>query len=156
MSNNAGNLLWNRQSITLATGPALDVDTGLTQVQQDFSQSSVNEPFLGIPGTADPGPGALPASRVQVIPLAPLSGWQFVTHSEPYFNTNTGTVHVAFTFAGEGATTLNALFWDPDTKIGPGQAVPYNAPPIVGGGAPATKPVAKPVAAAPVVAPAKK
>jgi hypothetical protein len=140
ISNNAGNLLWNRQSITLQAGVPTDIDTGLTQVQQDFSQSSVNEPFLGIPGTAAPGPGALPASRVQVIPLAPLAGWQFVTHSEPYFNTSTGTVHVAFTFNGEGATTLNALFWDPDTKIGPGQAVPYNAAPPPGG-APAAKPV---------------
>jgi hypothetical protein len=149
MSNNAGNLLWNRQSITLLAGTPLDVDTGLTQVQQDFSQSSVNEPFLGIPATSDPGPGAQPPSRVQVLPMAPLAGWQLVTHSEPYFNTTTGTVHVVFTFNGEGPTTFNVLFWDPDTKIGPGQAVTYNAPPPPVGGPPAAKPVAKPVAAAP-------
>jgi hypothetical protein len=125
MSTNAGNLLWNRQLLTLQPG-ITDVDTGLTQVQLDFAQSSVNEPFLGIPGTAAPLPGSLPASRVQVIPMAPLVGWQGITHSEPYFNTNTNTVHVAFNNTNEVQASFNVLFWDPDTKIGPGQATPYN------------------------------
>lgn len=126
MSTNAGNLLWNRQRITLAPG-VTDIDTGLTQVQLGFGESSVNEPPLGVSAAAAPAPGTLPASRVQVIPMAPLAGWTGVTHSEPYVNTTTGTVHVAFDNTNEIATTINVLFWDPHTSIGPGQAQTYNA-----------------------------
>jgi hypothetical protein len=64
-----------------------------------------------------------------VIPLAPTSKWNNISHSEPWFNTTTKTVWVTFTNAGEVTlTNLNALFWDPSTLVGPGQADTYNAP----------------------------
>jgi hypothetical protein len=123
MSTNAGQLLWNRQRITLAAGDTL-VDTGIRQVNQNFAANSVGEPNLGIPGIAAPGDGTLPASRVQVIPMAPLSQWTNVDHSEPWVNTATGTVFVTFT--GGGGETINVLFWDPHTAIGPGEAETYH------------------------------
>jgi hypothetical protein len=126
MSTNAGNLLWNRKRFTLPGGTT-DVDTGLEQSSMSFAASSVGEPPLGVPGAASPTPGALPASRVQVIPMSPLPNWANITHGEPYFNTTTNTVHVSFT---NGSTTIeiNALFWDPSTIVGPGLASTYNAP----------------------------
>lgn len=104
----------------------VDVDTGLTQLNKSFAAQSPGEPPLGIAGTAEPAGGALPASRVMVIPMAPLAAWDDITHGEPYFNTTTGTVHVVFTYATEGEITINVLFWDPHTMVGPGEADPYN------------------------------
>lgn len=130
MSTNAGNLLWNRRRITLSGG-ATDVDTGLTQPQQGFGSSSANEPPLGIAGTTPPADGTAPASRVQVCVQAPVAGWTGITHGEPWFDTTTGTVHVEFHNINETPTTINVLFWDPSTLIGPGQADTYNAPLIV-------------------------
>lgn len=127
MSTNAGQLLWNRQRITLTAGP-LNVDTGLRQVNRNFEANSVGEPPLGVAGVAPPAAGTLPASRVQVIPMAPMSGWANVTHSEPWFNTATGTVFVTFTGGGEGGEVINVMFWDPATVAGPGDADTYNAP----------------------------
>ena len=124
MSKNAGNLLWNRRRITVSV--TVDIDTGLTQVGRSFGNSSQSEPPFGVNGTVSPPDGTLPASRVQVIPMAPLSKWATITHGEPYFNTTTGTVHVQFA-TGEGpVTNLNVLFWDPHTVAGPGAAVTYN------------------------------
>lgn len=128
MSTKAGQLLWNRMMIDVASN-GTDCDTGLTQVNKGFESDSVNEPPLGISGTSAPADGARPASRVQVIPLAPLGKWMYITHSEPYFNTTTGTVHVKFYSSAEGGTDdLNVLFWDPHSGIGPGQADTYNLP----------------------------
>lgn len=127
MSTKAGNLLWNRQRITV--GPnSTDVNTGLRQANRSFEASSVGEPPLGIAGVAAPADGALPASRVQVIPLAPTPEWADVTHSEPWFNTATGTVFVTFATTNESTSTINVLFWDPHTLMGPGEADTYNAP----------------------------
>jgi hypothetical protein len=131
----AGALLWNRQRITLAPGFS-SIDTGLTQLNRSFSDMSPNEPTLGV-AAAPPGPadGSLPASRVQVIPMSPLASWGAVTHGEPFVNPATGTVWVTFnnlTIIGEqpASVDINALFWDPHSMVGPGQAVPYNLPPI--------------------------
>ncbi len=112
MSTKAGALLWNRKSLVLAAG-ANDVDTGLTQLNTGFSNSSVNEPGFGTP------------SRIQVMPLAPTASWSQITHSEPVFNTTTKTIHVVFTVAGQEGTTVNVLFWDPHTAVGPGNAHIY-------------------------------
>jgi len=126
MSRKDGALLWNRQRIALPFG-VTDVDTGLTQVSKTFADQSPNEPILGIISTVSPVPGTLPPSRVHVIPLAPTLEWvPDVTHSEPYFNPMTGTVHVEFTNNGR-PVTVNVLFWDPHTLVGPGQADTYNA-----------------------------
>lgn len=114
--------------ITVDGSDTLDVDTGLTQLGKSFAAQSPGEPTLGVAGTSAPAPGALPASRVQVIPLAPLPQWDNITHSEPYFNTTTGTVHVAFTNSDQGNATINVLFWDPHTLVGPGEADTYNTP----------------------------
>jgi hypothetical protein len=128
MSTKAGALLWNRMRIDVDI--AADIDTGLTQVGKGFAGMSPNEPTLGVEGTVPPADGALPASRVQVIPLAPLSKWADIVHSEPYFNTTTGTVHVRFVSTLEGTITdLNVLFWDPHSMVGPGEADTYNVAP---------------------------
>lgn len=113
MSTKAGQLLWNRVRLTLPPGN-LTVDTGLTQLNKDFDASSLNEPTLG----------GLP-SRVQVLPLLPIDNWISVAHGEPYLLN--GTVHVDFISVGEGPVTINVLFWDPHTVIGPGNAQPYTA-----------------------------
>jgi hypothetical protein len=128
MSTNAGQLLWNRQRITLAAG-ANSINTGLTQVNQGFALSSVAEPNLGIAGAAAPADGTEPPSRVMVIPLAPTDIWVTtpITHGEPWFNTATGTVFVTINNAGLAGLVVNILFWNPATAIGPGEADVYNA-----------------------------
>lgn len=103
--------------IALAGGETVDIDTGLKQANRSFRSSSENEPGLG---------DGLTASRVQVIPMMPIGGWLDVSHGEPYLDSTTGTVHVSFTNGGEGRAVINALFWDPHTSIGPGEADLYN------------------------------
>jgi hypothetical protein len=140
MSTKAGQLLWNRKRIIL-DAPEVIIDTGLTQVNQAFDSSSTGEPNLGIviapPGPAD---GAGPASRIQVIPLCAIStpssafSWEDVTHGEPFVDPATGTVKVAFQNRSEDSfviKTLNVLFWDPHTAIGPGQADTYHPEPQI-------------------------
>lgn len=127
MSTNAGQLLWNRQRLTLAVG-ANSIDTGLRQTNQNFGANSVGEPNLGIAGVAAPAPGTGPASRVNVIPMAPTAGWANITIGEPWVNTATGTVFVTLTNGGLTPAVVNALFWDPATVAGPGQAATYNPP----------------------------
>ena len=112
MSKKAGQLLWNRRNISLPAGPSV-IDTGLTQLNRAWDNSSNAEPGFGTP------------SRIQVIPMAPLSAWTNVTHAEPVFNATTETVQIAFFNASEGPQTLNVLFWDPATAVGPGEADPY-------------------------------
>jgi hypothetical protein len=125
MGRKAGALLWNRQHVTLTVG-ANNIDTGLTQLGKSFEADSPGEPILGISGVAPPPAGTLPASRVQVIPMAPLAAWDLITISEPYFDTTTGTVHVVITLGGQTPETVNVLFWDPHTVVGPGDADAYN------------------------------
>lgn len=130
MSTNAGNLLWNRKRIALGNG-VTSIDTGLRQTNLSFGASSDNEPVLAIAGASAPGAGALPASRVQVIPLAGVAGgasWDGIGVSgEPYLKPATGTVWVDFIGTDlEGTVHLNVLFWDPHTSVGPGQADTYN------------------------------
>jgi hypothetical protein len=126
MSTKAGALLWNRQRITLPPG-LTTVDTGLTQVNKSFAGMSPNEPPLGVEA-APPGPpdGALPASRVQVIPMAPMSAWALIGHGEPFVDPATGTVKVTFNNGG-APVEVNICFWDPHSMVGPGQADAYNA-----------------------------
>jgi hypothetical protein len=125
MGKKAGALLWNRMRLTLANG-LTDVDTGLTQLNKSFDSESVGEPPLGVNDTAAPAPGTLPASRIQVVPMAPTALWVDISHSEPYFNTTTGTIHVEFSNSGKTPAGINVLFWDPHSMIGPGDADPYN------------------------------
>lgn len=124
MSKQAGQLLWNHRHLTLASG-VTDVDTGITQLGKSFNNDSSGEPPLGVNATTTPAPGTLPASRVQVLPMAPLSTWGSITHGEPYFNTTTNSVHVAFTNGGS-SVAVNVWFFNPATDIGPGQADTYN------------------------------
>lgn len=126
MGTKAGALLWNRRRITIGAG-ATSIDTGLQQPNKSFGDYSPGEPTLGVE-SAPPGPadGTLPASRVQVIPEAPLNPWQGVTHGEPFVNPATGTVWVTFNNSSENTISLNVLFWDPHSMVGPGAAVPYN------------------------------
>lgn len=126
----AGELLWNRQRITVNASPATTViDTGLTQVNRSFGSA----PSLGVE-IASPGPssGALPVSRIMVVPLVPTASWATITHGEPFLNPATGTVCVAFAASGAQITDLNVLFWDPHSAIGPGRADTYG--PSGGGG----------------------
>jgi len=116
MSVNAGQLLWNRQQISVTAGSPLVVNTGLKQQSQAFGNSSVNEPPLD---------GSSVGSRVQVIPLPPTAAWATVTISEPTVD-GSGNINVTFTNTAEaGTVVLNVLFWDPHTSIGPGQATKY-------------------------------
>ena len=110
----AGTLLWNRRRFDLPSGTTA-IDTGLTQVNKSFSGMSPDEPAL--------------AQRVQVIPMAPTNKWLSITHGEPYVGAG-GTVWVDFTNTNEGdITDVNALFWDPHSIVGPGDADAYNPPP---------------------------
>ncbi len=126
MGTKAGALLWNRQRLALAAG-LTSVDTGLSQVDKAFGSMSPNEPPLGVT-IAPPGPpdGTAPASRIMVIPQAPTSAWTDITHGEPYLNPATGTIFVTFNNAGKTPATVNVLFWDPHSLVGPGDADTYN------------------------------
>jgi len=124
MSMKAGALLWHRMRITLQSGTT-DIDTGVTQLDKSFDNDSIGEPPLGVGGTVAPLNGTLPPSRIEVMPMSPTAAWTDITHSEPYFNTTTNTVHVSFTNSGKTPATINVLFWDPHTIVGPGQADTY-------------------------------
>lgn len=128
MSKKAGQLLWNRQRIDLPAGTT-QINTGLCQVNKSFESESIGEPPLGVT-LAPPGPpnGTLPASRIQVVMLAPTDKWAGVTHGEPYLNPATDTIFVAFQNTNEGGITdLNVLFWNPHSMVGPGDADTYNS-----------------------------
>jgi hypothetical protein len=128
MSTKAGALLWHRRRLTLSAG-LTTVDTGLTQLNKSFANDSIGEPPLGV-AIAPPGPpdGTTPASRVHVIPMSPIPAWTSVTHGEPFVDPATGTVKVTFnnTVSPAGPVTINVLFWDPHTIVGPGQADTYH------------------------------
>jgi hypothetical protein len=65
-----------------------------------------------------------------VIPLVPTNPWAGVSLvGEPWVDAATGDVFVQFDNTNEIPVTVNVLFWDPDTKIGPGQASTYNVLP---------------------------
>jgi hypothetical protein len=121
MSIKAGHLLWNRRRLELAAGDT-NIDTGLIQVIKAFAPG---EPTLGESGVAPPPPATGAVSRVQVIPMAPITGWTNITHSEPYLDTTTNTIHVVFTNAG-ALVAINVLFWIPHTINSPGSAEHYN------------------------------
>lgn len=131
MSLKAGSFLWRRMRLTLDAGTTLgpstvSVNTGLRQPNLDFPTYSVGEPSLGTGGVAPPADGTPPASRIQVVPLGPtMTGWASVAHSEPYLNTTTNTINVTFTNAAFTEVTINVLFWDPHSIIGPGAADTY-------------------------------
>lgn len=128
MSIKQGQLLWNRIQFTVPAatnggGPGiLDLDTGLTQVNRAWGNSSDGEPGFGTP------------SRIQVVPLAPiagvdgLTGWVKLSHGEPFLDPITNTIHVEFTNDALVPAFVNGLFWNPHTAMGPGEADPYTAP----------------------------
>lgn len=127
----AGALLWHRMRITLPAATTLapstlNVDTGLTQPNRSFESYSPGEPPLGVVAAVPPPDGTPPASRIQVIPMAPLAAWTLVTHGEPYLDTDTDTIHVLFTNSGPTPIEINALFWDPHSMVGPGEANTYH------------------------------
>ncbi len=124
MSTKAGALLWNRMQITVPTVTTA-FDTGLTQLNRGFANSSGNEPPFGVVSTTAPAPGAAPASRVMVTGLAPLGVWTSITVGEPFFNPTTQTVWVTLRTANEVAVVANVLFWNPHTSMGPGSAHTY-------------------------------
>lgn len=106
MSKVAGQLLWNRIKTDNIVGETdYRCNTGLCQ------KSMAEDPDF--------------ASRVMVIPQAPLSAWADVSIGEP-FMTN-GVVHVDFSYDGQAeAVILNVLFWAPHTVAGPVDVDLYN------------------------------
>src|SRR5258708_492079 len=122
MGVNAGNLLWHRMRITLASGSGAGnlINTGLRQSIAGYAKNSDREPPLD--GTV------LVGSRVQVIPMPPTLAWASISHEEPHLALAAGataeTVHVQFTTDGSSAE-INVLFWDPHSIAGPGNADPY-------------------------------
>jgi hypothetical protein len=130
MSINAGQLLWSRLQFDVAASEvASSVNTGLIQNNLGFASSSADEPTLGVT-EVDPGPVIGDAtdtpSRIQVIPLMPVAAWANVFHSEPYVDPVTNAVHVTFYNTTGSVVTVNCLFVNPHTLIGPGEAVAYN------------------------------
>lgn len=116
----SGQLLWRRMQIYLETGTTA-IDTGLCQKSLAFG---TDPPMHGeLPSMLDPD--GTP-SRIQVIPMAALPSWTFVTHSEP--TVSGGTVRVTFMNSGS-PVTINVLFWDPHSMVGPGDADTYNPMP---------------------------
>jgi len=119
MGKKAGTLLWNRMRVTVPAainlGPpgTLDVDTGLTQVNKAFGSMSLGEPSFDDP------------SRIQVVPMMPIGNWTTITHGEPVFDVVTGTIHVVFSNTSLSAVAINALFWNPHSMVGPGEADSY-------------------------------
>lgn len=136
MGRKAGALLWNRIRLLIPAGHAIpttgfQVDTGLIQPNHSFPDYSPGEPPLGVV-TAPPGPANStgPASRVQVIPMAPVGAWTTITHGEPYVDPTTRHVFVQFFNAdNNNGYSVNVLFWDPHAIVGPGDADTYHAPP---------------------------
>lgn len=132
MSANAGQLLFSRQQITIPVDAPVVIDTGLCQVNRAFGASSDGEPGLGITSSVPVPDGALPASRVMVLPLVNALGtnaeWDDILIGEPFFNSATGTVCVPFAHGPVGRTpyVANVLFWDPHTAIGPVEADTYS------------------------------
>lgn len=102
MSKIAGQLLWNRVKDTLEVETKI-FDTGLCQ------KSAAEDPNF--------------ASRVMVIPQAPLASWDSVTIGEPYMLN--GTVHVALTKSQGETVEIRVLFWAPHTVVGPVDVDPY-------------------------------
>lgn len=132
MSTKAGALLWNRRRVTIPPlngGVGEVIDTGLRQPNLSFPDYSRNEPPVGVT-MAPPGPmfGVLPASRIQVIPMAPIlpATWDFIVHGEPFVDPATGTVKVLFINIAPDPVPINVLFWDPHSIAGPGLADTYN------------------------------
>jgi hypothetical protein len=137
----AGTLLWNRRHVTVPmrtnNGPFL-VNTGLRQPTHGFADYSPGEPSLGsfasvastLVPLVPPVPPILPvvASRVQVVPMAPLSEWTLITHKEPFVDPRTGEVWVEFSNGGKEDAEINVFFWDPHSMVGPGSADTYEQP----------------------------
>lgn len=128
MSTKAGTLLWRRMKVTVPSSGVIDVNTGLIQQTKNFPDQSPNEPPLGRTALVSPPPGATPASRIHVIPLAPITQWLGVFHAEPYVSTVTNTIHLAFSdvAAQPQVHNINVMFWDPHSVVGPGHADTYN------------------------------
>lgn len=117
MGKKAGFLMWNRMRITINANTAVEVDTELAQPTGSFQNMSTDEPrinqFTGSSGTI--------GSRIQVIPLAPLIAWQNIVHSEPFLSAD-GKIKVLFTNTGQSNVTINVLFWNPHSLVGPGDS----------------------------------
>jgi hypothetical protein len=75
-----------------------------------------------------PAAGALPASRLMVIPLAPVSSWTSVTlPTEPFWNTTTETAWITLVNTDPLlAKEVNLLVWDP-LRRSPGRADTYTS-----------------------------
>jgi hypothetical protein len=118
MSTKQGNLLWRRMRLHITQGGDFTVDTGIRQASQNFE---AGDPVLN--GTL------LIPSRLMVIPLVPLDLWADIIFDEPAIDPVTHTVHVTFHVNGvvREPFDINVLFWDPHSKVGPGQAQTYNA-----------------------------
>jgi len=115
-----GSLVKHRMRVTLQGG-AQDVDTGLrTKVQAYKPDPPLNGSQLN-----------QIASRVMVIPLAPIDNWAGVTHEEPFIDAATQTVHVLFNLPNEGPIEINVLFDAVHTLEGPVSCDTYmdNPPP---------------------------
>jgi hypothetical protein len=145
-----GALFWNRINVKIQPFDTVLIDTGIRQ-----SERECLDPIIGViptdltsipPFTDDPTdgtgifsittlvpiPGALPASRVMVIPLSPISQWLTVTQpTEPFWNPNTKTVFITLANGGLQLVQLNLLVWNPSYFSGPGEADPYANMPSV-------------------------
>ena len=110
--------------ITIAADTTVEIDTLLEQQNLNFYP---DPPLGGVEPSAEVVNGI--ASRVMVLVMAPVAGWDDITHDEPLLDATTGTVHVTFTNGHVGEErTFNVLFWDPHTSVCPVNAHTYHVP----------------------------
>lgn len=133
---------WNRLRLTIQPLTTVAIDTGiggnlvegeppLGTIPPEFDQPPFSGPFTDPTGVVTttllvPAPGTLPASRLMVIPLPPISNWTNITiPTEPFFNTATQTAWITLANTNETLPVeINVLVWDP-LRRSPGRVDTY-------------------------------
>lgn len=132
---------WNRLRLTIPPLTTVRIDTGVGgknlvkgALPLGASIPEVNQPALPNPtgqsGTSllNPLPGTLPASRLMVLPMMPISPWIDVTMpTEPSWSARTQTAWITLANTNEAlALEINLLVWDP-LRASPGNAATYTS-----------------------------
>lgn len=132
---------WNRIRLTIQALATVSIDTGIggeNLVKKapplgisppETSQQSFPNP-TGSSSTLllTPLPGAVPASRLMVIPLSPINSWSSITMpTEPLWNTTTETAWITLANSNEFLPVeINLLVYDP-LRHSPGRADTYTS-----------------------------
>lgn len=137
----AAGLGWNRIRLTIQALSTVSIDTAiggenfvegappLGILPSEASQQSFTNPTgSGSTSLLMPLPGALPASRLMVIPLSPTNNWSSITMpTEPLWNITTRTAWITLANSNELLPVeINLLVYDP-LRHGPGKADTYTS-----------------------------